>query len=199
MRSVLQGTVDAGSVRTDTLESMAAAGEINLSAVKVLGEKKVADFQFWLSTDLYPEWPFSASKTTPDELKSAVKRALLSINKDDPAAEKGHYVGWITPVDYASVEQLLQNLNVGPFRITKAEALKDFISQYAYILLATLVAIISLLIGLFYTAKLNRRITQTQTSLKAEIANRERAEQVLTSLAEQSPGFSTEKLFSTIA
>jgi len=195
VRSVLRGEVDAGSVRTDTLEGMAAAGEIKLSAFKVLGAKKVAGFPFWLSTDLYPEWIFAASKTTPDELKTAVTLALLSVKKGDPAAETGHYVGWITPIDYTPVEKLLQDLKIGPFQVTKSGLLGEFISQYSYILLATLVAIVGLIIAFLYTAKLNRRITQTQANLKAEIANRERAEQVLTSLAEQSLGFAQEKLF----
>jgi diguanylate cyclase (GGDEF)-like protein len=193
--SVLQGAADAGSVRTDTLEAMAAAGEIELSAVKVLGAKTVPGFPFWLSTDLYPEWLFSASKTTSDELKTAVTLALLSIKKDDPAAEKGHYVGWIAPVDYTPVEGLLQDLKIGPFQIRQSGLLKEFVSQYSYILLATLVALVGLIMAFLYTAKLNRRITQTQASLKAEIASRERAEQVLTSLAEQSLGFAKEKLF----
>ena len=52
--------VAAGSVRTDTLERMAAAGEIKLSDYKILAQKKSKDFPFLRSTKLYPEWMFSS-------------------------------------------------------------------------------------------------------------------------------------------
>lgn len=195
VRSVLQGTADAGSVRTDMLESMADAGKISLSDFKVLGAKQVAGFPFLLSTELYPEWPFSASQSTSDEIKTAVTRALFSIKKEDLAAAQGNYVGWISPVDYSPVETLLQDLKVGPFRITKSDLPTAFYHEYSYALLATLIAITGLIAAFVYTTKLNRRITQTQSDLKAEIANRERAEQALTALAQKSLEFTKEKHF----
>lgn len=195
VRSVLKREVDAGVVRTDVLEGMAAAGEIKLSDIKVLGAKRVSRFPFLLSTELYPEWYFSASKNIPNELKAEIARALLAINRNDPAAKAGQYIGWINPVDATPVEALLKKLKAGPYRVTDSGLLNEFIAQYSYRLMATFIAILALSGAFFYVTKLNRRFTQTQTQLKAEIANRERAEHALVSLAQQSLEFSKEELF----
>ena len=195
VRSVLKREVDAGVVRTDVLEGMAAAGEIKLSDIKVLGAKRVSRFPFLLSTELYPEWYFSASKNIPNELKAEIARALLAINRNDPAAKAGQYIGWINPVDATPVEALLKKLKAGPYRVTDSGLLNEFIAQYSYRLMAIFIAILALSGAFFYVTKLNRRFTQTQTQLKAEIANRERAEHALVSLAQQSLEFSKEELF----
>ena len=58
--AVRDGNVDAGSVRTDMLERLAASGTINLDDFKVIGNKKTEGFPFLHSTELYPEWLFSS-------------------------------------------------------------------------------------------------------------------------------------------
>ena len=195
VRSVLKREVDAGVVRTDVLEGMASAGEIKLSDIKVLGAKRVSKFPFLVSTDLYPEWYFSASKNISNELKAEIARALLAINRNDPAAKAGHYIGWINPIDATPVEELLKELKAGPYRVTNSGLLNEFIAQYAYRLMAIFAAILALGGAFFYVSKLNRRFTQTQAKLKAEITNRERAEHALSSLAQQSLEFTKEELF----
>ncbi len=52
--AVQNGEVDAGTVRTDTLERMAAAGDIDMSEFKVINAQSTAGFPFVLSTTLYP-------------------------------------------------------------------------------------------------------------------------------------------------
>ena len=193
--SVLKGEVDAGSVRTDTLEEMAAAGQIKLSDIKVLGAKKIAGFPFLLSSDLYPEWYFSAAKSVSDTVKADVTHALLDMPQSDPAAVAGRYWGWMSPLDAAPVEHLLKDLQTGPFRVTRSELLGEFVHQYLYRLLAILLAVVGLGGAFFYVTKLNRKITQAQMQLKAEITGRERAEQALTLLAQQSLEFTKEELF----
>lgn len=51
--AVYNGTADAGTVRTDMLEDLAAAGKINLSDFKVINTKQVEGFPFALSTALF--------------------------------------------------------------------------------------------------------------------------------------------------
>ena len=195
VRSVLKREVDAGVVRTDTLEGMASAGEIKLSDIKVLGAKRVSKFPFLLSTELYPEWYISASKDIPNELKAEIVRALLALKSDDPAAVAGGYIGWINPVDTAPVEELLRELNVGPYQVTQSGLLSEFIHQYAYRLLAIVLAMLVLGSAIYYVAKMKRRMTQTQTQLQTETIIRVRAEQALASLAQQSLEFTKEELF----
>lgn len=113
--SVLDGKVDAGVVRTDQLERLEAAGKIDMRYLRILNNKDVKDFPFFLSTQLYPEWAFAALKHVPEESVKQVADVLLAISEKSNAAQTGKYIGWITPKDYRPVKQLMQGLKVGPY------------------------------------------------------------------------------------
>ena len=71
VRAVLSGEADIGTVRTDTIERMAADGEIRMDAIRVIPADAApgsrTTFPYLLSTRLYPEWPFARlSDTTED-------------------------------------------------------------------------------------------------------------------------------------
>ncbi len=103
---VLKGKVDAGTVRSDTLERMEAEGKIKMNDFFIID--KVDDgFPFVHSTILYPEWPFAALKHTAKETNQKIKKALMSIKPNDPVAASGKFVGWIEPLDYTPVAQCL--------------------------------------------------------------------------------------------
>ena len=104
---------DAGTVRTDTLERMAAAGAISMADFKIIGNKETADFPFVCSTALYPEWPLSKVAATDDALAAKVLAALKELKPDDKAAKAGKIVGWSDPLDYSGVAALQQSLKVG--------------------------------------------------------------------------------------
>lgn len=114
--AIQNGTVDAGTVRTDTLERMAAVGDIAMSEFKIISSKKYADFPFVISTALYPEWPFAKIAATRDEDASKVLDALLALDAQSPAAKSAKIVGWNQPLDYSGVEQLQKLLKVGAFK-----------------------------------------------------------------------------------
>ena len=103
---VQKGKVDAGTVRSDTLERMEAEGKIKVADFRVLDQVK-DDFPFLHTTILYPEWPFAASAHTDQELNQKIKHALLAMKKDDPAAVAGKLVGWVKPLDYGPVRKCL--------------------------------------------------------------------------------------------
>jgi len=195
VRQVIDGDADAGSVRTDLLERMAAEGQLDFDLIKVLGARKTKGFLFIHSTELYPEWLFSATKLPSNDLKNRVTIALLSISKNDIAAKKGKYVGWSNPHDYDSVEALLRDLKVGPFHSTSKGMLSEVIQKYIYVITAVALLIVGLIFAFIYMTKLNRRISSTQAALQVEMLTRERAEHVLTSLAQQSLEFSKEESF----
>ena len=113
--AVQNGAVDVGTVRTDTLERMAAAGDIALSEFKILAEKKYADFPFVVSTALYPEWPLAKLAKTSAEVSERVAKSLLKMSADDPAAKAAKIVGWTSPMDYQVVEDLQKLLHVGAY------------------------------------------------------------------------------------
>jgi twitching motility protein PilJ len=105
--------VDAGTVRTDTLERMAAAGDISMEDFKIIGKKEIADFPFVCSTKLYPEWPLGKVAATDDALAAKVVAALKELKPEDKAAKAAKIVGWSDPLDYSGIESLQQSLNVG--------------------------------------------------------------------------------------
>ena len=111
--AVQNGETDVGTVRTDTLERMAATGDIDLSEFKILNKQDHAGFPFVVSTSLYPEWPFAKISATASEAASKVAEALLALPKDHPAAKAAKVVGWSAPSDYAPVESLQQSLSAG--------------------------------------------------------------------------------------
>ena len=114
--SVQNGEADAGTVRTDTLERMAASGDISLDEFKIVSEKKHADFPFVVSTSLYPEWPFAKTSQTPDEVANKVADALKKMAADAKAAKSAKIVGWSAPLDYSEVEDLQKLLKVGAYQ-----------------------------------------------------------------------------------
>jgi twitching motility protein PilJ len=114
--AIQNGTVDAGTVRTDTLERMAASGDIDMSEFKIISAKKYDDFPFVISTPLYPEWPFAKVASTSDEAANKVVKALLALDSKAPAAKSAKIVGWTEPLDYEGVEELQKLLKVGAYK-----------------------------------------------------------------------------------
>jgi two-component system, LuxR family, sensor histidine kinase TtrS len=105
---------EAGTVRTDTLERMAANGAIAMEDFKIIN-KQSSTFPFVYSTTLYPEWPLAKTAATSNALAQEIVAALKQVKKDDPAASKAKIIGWSDPLDYGPVEELQQALSVGAF------------------------------------------------------------------------------------
>ncbi len=116
VRIVLSGGLDAGTVRTDTLERMAAAGTISMSSLKIINNKNYVDFPFVCSTTLYPEWPLAKTAKTSYSLGTRVAEALKLLTPEDNATKKAKIVGWTDPLDYSGVDALQRELKVGGYK-----------------------------------------------------------------------------------
>lgn len=118
--AVRDGAVDAGTVRTGTLERMAGEGAIRLEGLLVLahdhGEaESCRSYPHRHSTDLYPEWPMAQLAHVPDELAEAVAAALIGMPEDSPAARAAECAGWTVPHNYQSVHDCSRTLRVSPY------------------------------------------------------------------------------------
>jgi len=113
--AVLNGAVDAGTVRTDTMERMAASGSIFLDDFKVIGKQSHPEFPFLCSTALYPEWPLARISSTPVQLSDKVVEALMKLKPEDQAAKDAKVVGWSASLDYGPVEELQKKLKIGAY------------------------------------------------------------------------------------
>ncbi|NDY41976.1 phosphate/phosphite/phosphonate ABC transporter substrate-binding protein [Dissulfurirhabdus thermomarina] len=105
--AVKNGVMDAGTVRSDTLERMEAEGKIRMGEFRVI-DPAHDGFPFVHTTILYPEWPFAALAKTPADLNRRVTRALLSLKEGHPAAKAAKIAGWTAPLDYGPVAECLR-------------------------------------------------------------------------------------------
>ncbi len=112
--AVLNGTVDVGTVRSDTIERMADEGKIDTSQLRLI--HAVDDgFPFVHSTCLYPEWPLAKLPGTDAGLAGRVAEALIAMTSDETAAQNAKIVGWKAPADYAPVQECLTVIGYGAF------------------------------------------------------------------------------------
>lgn len=109
--AVLNHKVDIGTVRSDTLERMAAEGKISLGDFKIINEIKDG-FQFMHSTRLYPEWPLAACQTTDPKLARDVAKALILLRSGDKAMMDAKVYSWTYPADYSDVKACLRIIGV---------------------------------------------------------------------------------------
>ena len=179
--AVLDKTVDAGTVRTSTLEQMAQEGKIRMDQFRVLDEKSQAshDFPHLYTTPLYPEWPFARVSHTDEELAREVAIALLQIQPADEAAKAAEMMGWTIPLDYQSVHDCLKKVKFDPYDVIEDISLQQILDQYwpwftGVCLFLVLVCGVTL-----YFLRLNQRLRLTMTVLDHELAQRKRIEKNL--------------------
>ncbi|WP_456434552.1 PhnD/SsuA/transferrin family substrate-binding protein [Thermosulfuriphilus sp.] len=164
--AVLNGAVDAGTVRTDTLETMAQEGKINLKDFRILSPRQYPGFPFLVSTRLYPEWPFAKARHTPDDLAEKVAIALMKMPPESPAALAAGIAGWTIPKNYQPVHECLKELHIGPYQDLGRFTLKEAIRKYWYLVgLLLLFALCNAVVAI-YVAGLNRRLREAKAQLE---------------------------------
>jgi phosphate/phosphite/phosphonate ABC transporter binding protein len=166
VRSVQSGEADAGTVRTDVLEQMAKAGDIDLAEFKVLGARQSPDFPLLHSTPLFPEWPFGTLALTPNELAQAVAVALLQMPADSHAAIVGDYAGWTVPLDYQNVHRLLRELRHAPYDEQTPFTLLDALARYWLAVLIGALALLTMALLTSRVLQLNHRLSRANTRLE---------------------------------
>ncbi|MFC1512874.1 PhnD/SsuA/transferrin family substrate-binding protein [Thermodesulfobacteriota bacterium] len=177
VHAVLSEKVEAGTVRTDTLERMLAEGKISANDFRIINQQpQGSGFPFFRSTSLYPEWPFAKLQHTPPELAKLVARALLRMEPDNLAAKNAQIAGWNVPLNYYPIHELMRYLHLGPYHLLGMASLDELIKHRWREGAAILFLITLLLAALFWSWLFNRRIKKIHTSLTSELSRREAAE-----------------------
>jgi len=166
--AVREGRVDAGTVRTDILERMADEGRIKLSEFRIINQQTHADFPMLHSTRLYPEWPFSKVRHTPNQLARKVSIALAEMPEDDSAAIAGSYAGWTIPLDYQPVHDLLQELMLPPYQHPDRFTLIDVLQRYWIWLLSSLLLLLFMGGATTWIWRLNRELSLAKQRLEQQ-------------------------------
>jgi PAS domain S-box-containing protein len=168
VQMVLKGKADAGTVRTNILERMAAAGDVDLRRIKLIHPRRHRGFPYLHSTRLYPEWPFSKVRHTSNELAQRVAVALLSMPRNHAATLNGEYAGWTIPLDYQPVHDLFRELELPPYEPPAGFTLWDALQRYwAWVLLGLAIVLVMGVLTARVT-QLNKRLHGAKQRLERE-------------------------------
>ena len=179
--AVRDGKVDAGTVRTDTLERMHKEGKISLDDFYVIhehggGNEHLASLH---STRGYPEWPIAKLKHISNELAENITIALIGMPRDSAAAKAARCGGWTIPLNYQSVHDCLKELKIGPYKDFGKITLTDVLKKYWFLILINFVILIALAWFLTTHIKLNQKINKAHKKLSLEFLERLQAEKAL--------------------
>ena len=179
--AVRDGKVDAGTVRTDTLERMDMDGKIDVKRFRIINNKsgKYEDFPFILSTRLYPEWPFAKLKHISNELAEKVAIALLEMPADSAAAIAAKCSGWTIPLNYQPVHECLKELRLGPYKDFGKITPSAVVKKYWVFILAIAILFAAVSGAAVFILRLNRNIRKTHIALQSEVEERKKAEEGL--------------------
>ena len=179
--AVRDGEVDAGTVRTDTLERMAAEGKIRLEDFHALHEHGGGEprLSFLHSTRAYPEWPLAKLRETRDELAQEVAVALMRMSPETPAAKAAQCAGWVIPQNYQPVHECLKELQIGPYQDYGRVTLGAVVRRYWPWLVGTVVFLAIAGVVSVCVTRLNRALRYALSGYQKEVADRKRAEEAL--------------------
>lgn len=110
VQAVLDGEVDAGTVRTGILEQLIAQKKIRGHEVRVLNPTRIPGFDLMLSTRVFPEWMIGATQKLSEVDRRRITVALLELDGQSPAVRAGRYAGWSTIAYDGAVRALMDNI-----------------------------------------------------------------------------------------
>lgn len=164
--AVRDGKADAGTIRTETLELMAAEGKIRLDDFYILNRQQIEGFPLLLSTSLYPEWPLARLHHVPDALAIRVAIALMQMPADNPAALAGNISGWTLPLNYQPVHEALRELRIGPYEHLHKLTPAELMAQYGHWVAVALAIILLTAFTTVYVVRTNRRLRADHAALE---------------------------------
>jgi len=178
--AVRDGKIDAGTVRTDVLETMDEEDIIKFDDFRVLNGQKLAGPKMALSTRLYPEWPLAAMPHVPAELSERVALALLSLKADSPEMLAAGYTGWTVPLDYKPVHDLFRDLEIGPYARDDVGILQILVRHWEWVVFASVLMVMIILHGIrteYLVQRRTRELSQVNRELEHQINERLSAEE----------------------
>lgn len=111
---IKSGIFDAGFVKSGLLEAMAKEGKISMSDFNIV-DQKMDSLKVAHTTTLYPEWYMSATQGVDKGISAKIKASLIKLTSDNKASKKAKIVGFVEPLNLASLEKTLKTLKLPPY------------------------------------------------------------------------------------
>ena len=175
--AVKSGEIDAGTVRTGVLETMAREGVIKLADFRVLDKRQVPGSSRQLSTRLYPEWPLAKMPHVSAELSEKVAIALMKLTPDSPEMRAAGASGWTVPLDYKPVHDLFRELEIGPYALGEASLTDLLRRNWEWVLFASVLLVLIVLHGIRTEYLVQRRTRELQHEVQERRAAEDRVRQ----------------------
>lgn len=165
IEEILLGKADFGICRTSSLELLVEQGRLNLADITYSQElyPHTDGLPFACSTRLYPEWTFARVKNTPESLVERVTLCLLRMSNIDEPKE----ITWEIPANYSQIHQLMQTLNLEPFRSDNS-LLNLLIKRLKRWLTGMFITLLLLGVLVFYLLRLNQRLRNVTAELNSQ-------------------------------
>ena len=178
LSALLTGAADAAVIPACLLETVRARGLVDASDLRVAGVRP-GELACAHSTRLYPDLSLLALGTAPESVVRDMTIAALSL-KDSPDHE------WLTNVSHAGVDELMRDLETGPWAYLKDMSPAALLERHrGKILLALGVALLLLLNEL----RLQRLVRRRTRELSEAMASRERMAEEASSARLELAGF----------
>jgi ABC-type phosphate/phosphonate transport system substrate-binding protein len=152
--SVMTGEADVGIVRTGVIENLINNGKLSENDIKIINRQE-GSFPFIHSTRLYPEWGIISNKNVDNTAVADVQKALIDISSSENFYKKNNYSGWIRPVSYQPVYDIMKELEVGLYKTDKR------INQDLIVISVVLSILLMLLTYFYFKRKMKDRIENT--------------------------------------
>ena len=167
VEAVLQDKADVGFVRSGVIEKLINKGVLQADQIKIINPKTFKDFNFAVSTRLYPEWPIASFSHVKPDLVKQLLVALLKIDRDGELANHLQISGFTIAEDYRKIDELLRTLHLPPFDAEKQITLMDIWERWQhYIALFMSVIILMTSILLLFLWKKNLSLKELTYQLQ---------------------------------
>lgn len=159
VNAILNNVADIGIIRTGILEDLVKKKKINISEIRVLNQQQYEDFPYICSSKLYPEWAFAKTKNIDDDIAREVAIALLTIPEDSNITKStGYHYHWTVPYDYKDVRELMQRLEVGPYKDQSSKYIQQWINNHKELFYSIILILILIVLFLIYGKYINSKL-----------------------------------------
>lgn len=157
--SVLAGKSDVAIIPACLLETLQEMHLAQTDQLRVVNEKTNDGFSCKHSTNLYPDISLYALSSAPEQAVRDVTIAILSLSRQK-TDNNTLQTEWLTNASDNSVDQLLRQLQLGPYQYLRDTSVAAFFSRHRTIILSCIGIFLFLVLNELRLVSLVRRKTK---------------------------------------